>query len=78
LIIARAGKTSAFVFGNSSGAVIALDMAKTQPQAVRAIVAHEAATPRVLPEAEKWQRFFASVYATSFSFSFISDKERRP
>src|SRR6266498_4823225 len=40
-VLRAVGEESAFVFGNSSGAVIALDMAKTQPQAVRAVVAHE-------------------------------------
>jgi pimeloyl-ACP methyl ester carboxylesterase len=39
-VLRAVGETSLFVFGNSSGAVIALDMAK--PQAVRAVVAHEA------------------------------------
>lgn len=67
-VLRAAGETSAFVFGNSSGAVIALDMAKTQPQAVRAVVAHEAALPRVLPQARKWQRHFARVYVTAFRF----------
>jgi pimeloyl-ACP methyl ester carboxylesterase len=67
-VLHAAGETSAFVFGNSSGGVIALDMAKTQPQAVRAVLAHEAAIVRVLPDAAKWQRFFASVYLTGFRF----------
>jgi pimeloyl-ACP methyl ester carboxylesterase len=67
-VLRAAGETSAFVFGNSSGAVIALDMAKTQPQAVRAVVVHEAAVPRVLPQARKWQRFFAGVYLTACRF----------
>lgn len=67
-VLHAAGETSTYIFGNSSGAVIALDMAKTQPQAVRAIVAHEAPVPRILPQARKWQHFFASVYATSFRF----------
>jgi len=67
-VLHAAGETSAFVFGNSSGAVIALDMAKTQPQAVRAVVVHEAPVPRLLPDAQKWQRFFAAVYMTSFRF----------
>ena len=40
-VLQAVGETSAFVVGNSSGAVIALDMAKTHRQAVRAIVAHE-------------------------------------
>ena len=67
-VLQAAGETSAFVFGNSSGAVIALDMATTQPQAVRAVVVHEAPLPRVLPDASKWQRFFAGVYLTAFRF----------
>lgn len=67
-VVRAAGETSAFVFGNSSGAVIALDMAKTQPQAVRAVVVHEAPIPRVLPQARKWQRFFARVYVTALRF----------
>jgi alpha/beta hydrolase fold len=35
-VLRAADEQSAVVFGNSSGAVIALDMAKTQPQAVQA------------------------------------------
>lgn len=62
------GETSAFVFGNSSAAVIALDMAKTQPQAVRAAVIHEAPMARMHPKAKRWQRFFAGVYSMSFRF----------
>jgi pimeloyl-ACP methyl ester carboxylesterase len=34
-VLRAAGETSAFVIGNSSGAVIGLDMAKTQPQAAQ-------------------------------------------
>ena len=41
-VLHAAGEESAHVFGNSSAAVFALDMARTQPQAVRAVVAHEA------------------------------------
>jgi pimeloyl-ACP methyl ester carboxylesterase len=69
-VLHAVGETSAFVFGNSSGAVIALDMAKTQPQAVRAVIVHEAPVPRVLPlpQARKWQRRFARVYLTAFRF----------
>jgi pimeloyl-ACP methyl ester carboxylesterase len=67
-VLRAAGESSAFVFGNSSGAVIGLDMAKTQPHAVKALVAHEPPVPRVLPDAEKWQRFFARVYYTALRF----------
>ncbi len=67
-VLRAAGESSAFVFGNSGGAVIALDMAKTQPQAVRAAVVHEPPVLRVLPNAQKWQRFFAMLYQMSFWF----------
>jgi pimeloyl-ACP methyl ester carboxylesterase len=67
-VLHAVGETSACVFGNSSGAVFALDLAKTQPQAARVVVAHEAPIPRVLPDARKWQRFFAGVYLTAFRF----------
>ena len=57
-VLRAAGETSAFVFGNSSGAVIALDMAKTHPQSVQAIVAHEPPLARVHPEYQKMATFF--------------------
>ncbi|SRR6266566_2355761 len=49
-VLRAVGETCALVFGNSSGAVIVLDMAKTQPQAVRAVVVHEPPIPRVHPQ----------------------------
>src|SRR5262245_57960437 len=61
-VLRAVGETAAFVFGNSGGAVIALDMAKTQPQAIKAAVVHEPPVLRVLPDGEKWRRFFASLY----------------
>lgn len=70
-VLRAADETSAFVFGNSSGAVIALDMAKIQPQAVRAVVAHEPPLARVHPHAKQWQRFFAGVYWMAFRFGTL-------
>jgi pimeloyl-ACP methyl ester carboxylesterase len=67
-VLHAVGEQSAIIFGNSSGAQIALDMAKTHPDAVQAVVAHEAPAARVHPNARKWQRFFAKVYATAFRF----------
>jgi pimeloyl-ACP methyl ester carboxylesterase len=67
-VLHAAGERSAFVFGTSSGAVIALDLAKTQPHTVRAVVAHEPPIVRVHPKAWKWQRFFAGVYKTALRF----------
>lgn len=65
-VLQAAGETSAHVFGNSSGAVIALDLAKTQPQAVRTVIAHEPPVARVHPNAHQWQRFYAAVYRTAY------------
>src|SRR5690242_1561986 len=67
-VLRAVGGESAYIMGNSSGAVIALDMAKTQPNAIRACIAHEPPTVRVHPDAQKWQRFYASVYMTAFRF----------
>ncbi|MDV4150894.1 alpha/beta hydrolase [Clostridium sp. AL.422] len=67
-ILYSLGEESSFVFGNSAGAVIALDMAKTYPGSVRAVVAHEAPITRMHPNAIKWQHFFAGVYLTAFRF----------
>jgi pimeloyl-ACP methyl ester carboxylesterase len=67
-VLRAAGEESAFVFGNSSGAVIALDMASSQPKAVRAIVAHEPPVARLHPNSKKWQRFFAGIYWMAFVF----------
>ncbi|MFN8443491.1 MAG: alpha/beta hydrolase [Caldilineaceae bacterium] len=67
-VLQAVGEQSAYIFGNSSGAVIALDLAKTQPQAVRAVIAHEPPIVRVHPKVKMWQRFYASVYLTSFHF----------
>src|SRR5262245_20214216 len=67
-VLRAVGELSAFVVGNSSGAVIALDMAKTQPQAVRTVVAHEPPLARLHPQSKKWQRFFARVYLTALRF----------
>jgi pimeloyl-ACP methyl ester carboxylesterase len=65
-VIRAAGETSAIVFGNSSGAVVALDMAITQPQAVRAVVVHEPPLTLMHQNTNKWKKFFAKVYLTSF------------
>ena len=67
-VLEAVGEKSAFIFGNNSGAVITLDMAKTHPQAVRAVIAHEPPLARIHPQSRKWQRFFARIYGTAFTF----------
>jgi pimeloyl-ACP methyl ester carboxylesterase len=62
------GHESAIVFGNSGGAVIALEMAKIQPQAIKAVIVHEPPVLGVLPDRKKWFRFFAGIYRLAFTF----------
>ncbi len=63
-VLNAVGETSAIVIGNSSGAVIALDLATAYPESVYAAIIHEAPIPSVLPDAEalKWSDFFKSCY----------------
>jgi pimeloyl-ACP methyl ester carboxylesterase len=63
-VLKAVGEDRAIVVGNSSGAVIALDLAAAYPESVHAAIIHEAAIPSVLPneEVEKWGKFFQSCY----------------
>lgn len=44
----------AYVFGNSSGGVIALELAARHPDLVRTVVAHEPPLVTLLPDADAW------------------------
>jgi pimeloyl-ACP methyl ester carboxylesterase len=67
-VLHAVGEESALIFGNSGGAVIALEIARLRPQAVRLAVVHEAPTVRLLPDADEWTRFFATCQATAVRF----------
>ena len=67
-VLHAAKEASAFIFGNSAGAVIALDMAATQPRAVRAVVAHEPPVARGLPDGDRWLRACAGLHQLSLTF----------
>ncbi|MFF1479266.1 alpha/beta fold hydrolase [Streptomyces sp. NPDC058301] len=51
----------AFVFGSSSGAVIALDLLARHPERLRLVVAHEPPVLGLLPDADRWRAAFADV-----------------
>lgn len=51
----------AYVFGNSSGAQIALALAARHPEQVRAVVAHEPPLLGLLPDADHWESVIADV-----------------
>ncbi|MFI1171943.1 alpha/beta fold hydrolase [Streptomyces melanogenes] len=51
----------AFVFGSSSGAIIALDLLARHPERLRLVVAHEPPVLGLLPDADRWRAAFAGV-----------------
>lgn len=60
------GHASAIIFGNSGGAIIGLEMARSHPEAVALLVAHEPPVMRVLPNADEVLTAFARVYLTTW------------
>lgn len=60
---------SAFVFGNSAGAVITLGLATHYPHKVKAALLHEPPLVEFSSEAQKWKKFFSRVYRLGTSVS---------
>jgi pimeloyl-ACP methyl ester carboxylesterase len=60
-VLRAAGHASALIVGNSGGAIVGLEMAKSQPLTVTALVAHEPPTMRVLPNAEELLAEYAKI-----------------
>ena len=54
----------AIIFGNSSGAIVALEILIQYPKRVQMVVAHEPPVISLLPDAAKWLAFFDEVYDT--------------
>ena len=54
----------AIVFGNSSGALVALEVIIRSPERVQTVVAHEPPAVLLLPDAAYWLAFFDGVYDT--------------
>ena len=52
------------VFGNSSGALVALEVLTRYPKRVQMVVAHEPPAVTLLPNAAEWLAFFDGVYDT--------------
>lgn len=53
-VLRASGFDPARIFGNSGGAIIALDLAARHPHAAAVVVAHEPPLPRVLPDASQY------------------------
>lgn len=81
-VIKAAGHQSARIFANSGGAVIALEMAKSQPQAIRSLIVHEPPVIQMLPDAQSlavkyadinrtvWADGYAKAYGEFIAFVF--------
>lgn len=54
----------AMVFGNSSGALVALEVLSRFPEQVQTVVAHEPPAVKLLPDMATWLAFFDGVYDT--------------
>jgi acetyltransferase/esterase len=54
----------AIVFGNSSGALVALEVLIHFPKQVQTVVTHEPPTVSLLPDAAQWWAFFDGIYDT--------------
>lgn len=52
----------ATIFGNSSGALVALEVLIRHPNVVHTLIAHEPPAVRLLPDGEQWVAFFEAVY----------------
>lgn len=65
-VLHAAGHASAIVVGNSGGAIIGLEMARSHPETVTLLVAHEPPAMRVLPDADAAQTDVARVYLTTW------------
>ncbi|WP_010271930.1 alpha/beta hydrolase [Paenibacillus senegalensis] len=53
------------VFGNSSGAIVAMELAAQYPEMLDKVIAHEPPVVSVLPDSSKWKTFFAGIQATA-------------
>ena len=53
--VGAGGGAPAEVFGNSSGAIIGLELAARHPEAVRTLIAHEPPLFELLPERDRWR-----------------------
>lgn len=65
-ILDQIGESSAFIFGNSSGAVIAIEMLRLFPERVNGAIVHEPPIVGVHPQKDVWLTFFQKCYAASF------------
>ena len=65
-ILDQAGVSEAIIIGNSSGAVIGLEILRQFPVRVRGLIAHEPPLAKEHPQKDIWIGFFRKCYDLSF------------
>jgi pimeloyl-ACP methyl ester carboxylesterase len=63
-LLTAVGKGPAYVYGNSGGGTIGLDLVLRHPDLVRTLVAHETFLLELLPDADRWSAEFDDISAT--------------
>jgi pimeloyl-ACP methyl ester carboxylesterase len=63
-VLEAAGDESAYVYGNSGGGTIGLELVVRHPDLLRTMVAHEPPLMELLPDAERWRASFRQVDET--------------
>lgn len=63
-ILEAVGGEPAYVYGNSGGGTIGLELVARRPDLVRTLVSHEAALIELLPDAPEWRSKFEDVSET--------------
>jgi pimeloyl-ACP methyl ester carboxylesterase len=63
-ILAELGDEPAYVYGNSGGATIGLDLVSRRSELVRTLVAHEPPLFELLPDVSRWRSAFADIGET--------------
>jgi pimeloyl-ACP methyl ester carboxylesterase len=75
-ILRAAGNEPAYVYGNSGGGTIGLELVTRHPELVRTLVAHEPPLFEVLPDAPAWRAKLgriSEVYATEGVFAAMGE-----
>ncbi|MEW9094206.1 MAG: alpha/beta hydrolase [Clostridiaceae bacterium] len=65
-ILEATQEKKAYIFGNSSGAIIALEFIKNFPDSVLGAIIHEAPVAKLHDNSQKWCSFFKKCYDASF------------
>jgi pimeloyl-ACP methyl ester carboxylesterase len=63
-LLTAVGKGPAYVYGNSGGGTIGLELVLRRPDLVRTLVAHETFLLELLPDADRWRAEFDDISAT--------------